>query len=132
MIVVDANVMVYVWVSGPHTDLALRARDRDPVWVAPSLWRNELRNALTSHIRHAGLPLGEAIRIADEAEASVSQTYHVAAAEVLTCAARSRRSAYHCEYVALARGLRVPLVTADRALASSFPEICVSLEAFTE
>ena len=49
---------------------------------------------------------------------------------VLELAAVSGRSAYDCEYVAVAEALGVPLVTADRALESGFPGVAVSPESF--
>jgi predicted nucleic acid-binding protein len=35
--------------------------------------------------------------------------------------ARSKCSAYDCEFVALAQGLKVPLITTDRKLVREFP-----------
>jgi predicted nucleic acid-binding protein len=48
----------------------------------------------------------------------------------LQLAAESGCSAYDCEFVALARDLEVPLVTADRQLLAAFPSTAVSPEAF--
>jgi predicted nucleic acid-binding protein len=42
---------------------------------------------------------------------------------------RSECSAYDCEFVALAKYLGVPLVTADNKLLREFPGIAKSLEA---
>ncbi len=47
--------------------------------------------------------------------------------QVLSLVNRSDCSAYDCEFVALARGLGVPLVTMDRKLAASFPETVIRL-----
>jgi len=39
-------------------------------------------------------------------------------------------SAYDAEYVVLARGARVPLVTTDKELLEKFPETAITPEAF--
>jgi hypothetical protein len=49
---------------------------------------------------------------------------------VLELAARTRLSAYDCEFVALAQALAVPLVTEDRAVRKAFPEVAVTMEDF--
>lgn len=57
--------------------------------------------------------------------------YHVPAAHVLDLVAHSTRSAYDCEYAALARELSATLVSSDARLVAAFPELAVSLQAFT-
>jgi predicted nucleic acid-binding protein len=47
---------------------------------------------------------------------------------VLALVARSRCTAYDCEYVALAAALNTVLVTEDRALLAAFPKLCRSLD----
>jgi predicted nucleic acid-binding protein len=69
--------------------------------------------------------------IADEAELLMEENeYDVNSADVLALAAQSRCTAYDCEFVALARELRVPLVTTDKEILAEFPETAISLEAF--
>ena len=50
--------------------------------------------------------------------------------EVLGLVARSKCSAYDCEFVALAHSLEVPLVTEDKQLLATFPRVCHSLKRF--
>lgn len=49
---------------------------------------------------------------------------------VLSLALDSGCSAYDCEFVWLARDLRVPLVTADRQVLGTFPDIAVPADVF--
>ena len=51
MIVVDANVLVYMLVPGPRTSDARATFRRDPVWRAPRLWRSEFRQFLLGRMR---------------------------------------------------------------------------------
>ncbi len=56
--------------------------------------------------------------------------YTVASLDVLQLVRNSACSAYDCEFVALARDLGVPLVTADRQILREFPKIAISLGEF--
>jgi len=56
--------------------------------------------------------------------------YEVRSEDVLDLAAASGCSAYDCEFVALARDLRVPLVTLDGAVLRAFGDVAVSLGRF--
>ncbi len=115
MIAVDTNVLAYLFLQGEHTETALAVLHRDAEWVAPRLWRSELRNVLALYLRRDILSLPDALDIFDQAERLLDGGEHEAsAAEVLRLVTTSPCSAYDCESVALAQALRVPLVTADR------------------
>ncbi|MDB4917705.1 MAG: VapC toxin family domain ribonuclease [Gemmatimonadetes bacterium] len=131
MIVVDTNVVAYLLIPGEHTAFARATLARDAEWVAPTLWRSEFRNVLALYMREGELTLAQAAALQDAAEellAGREQT--VASNEVLELAQTSRRSAYDCEFVAVARRLRLPLVTSDRSLRASFAHDTVSLQQF--
>jgi len=122
MIVVDTNVIAYLYLPGDRTVAAEALCRKDSEWSAPLLWRSELRNVLATQIRSRRLDLGSAQSIQTEAEQLLlGREFAVESAEVLRLAAESGCSAYDCEFVALADYLDVPLYSADRRLVERFP-----------
>jgi len=67
MIVVDTNVIGYLFLSGDQSVLAERALQKDNVWAAPILWRSEFRSVLTLYMRKNILILGQAQQIMNSA-----------------------------------------------------------------
>ncbi len=45
MIVVDTNLIVYLYLESKHSPLAEQVLMKDPEWHAPLLWRSEFRLA---------------------------------------------------------------------------------------
>ncbi len=128
MIVVDTNVIAYLYLPGKHTSLAENLLKRDPEWVAPVLWRSEFRNVLTHYVRNGLLDLNQAFAIQTEAESLLSgREVEVESLDVLELSATSGCSAYDCEFVATARFLGVPLVSEDAQLRRRFRSVAVSL-----
>ena len=131
MIVVDTNVIGYLYLSSAYSEQAERALLKDVEWAAPLLWRSELRNVLALYMRKGWLSLEDAVRIMDEAvRLMAGREYAVDSVQVLELVEKSTCSAYDCEFVALARDLGVPLVTVDKQILRDFPREAVSLEAF--
>ena len=123
MIVVDANVVVYLLTPGPRTADAERLMESDPEWRVPRLWRSEVRNALLGHVRRGDFSLSHAIAIMAEGEALLaSSEMEVSSDTVLALALRAGVSAYDCEYAALAMELGVAFISADQKLVTAFPE----------
>lgn len=124
MIVVDTNVVAYLYLETTWTPAAERWLKRDPDWAAPVLWRSELRNVLASQIFRGALTLDSAVAIQNEAESLLAHhEYEVESRVVLELAAASHCSAYDCEFIALAGALGVRLVTADEQLLKAFPKV---------
>jgi predicted nucleic acid-binding protein len=129
VIVVDTNLVAYAVLPGTRTADALRIAERDAEWVAPALWRRELRNVLATMMRVRQLPLAHAIRAFAAAEQLVTDaTIEPSNEECLRLAARGRVSAWDAEFVFVAEALGLPLVTADRRLARAFPGRVVPLD----
>lgn len=131
MIVVDTNVVAYYWIPGPRTGAAEALAEIDPQWVAPALWRYELRNVLATLVRTGKVTLDVALGVAAGAEDQVGDaTGEADAKAVLSLASQSGCSAYDCEFVGVALALGAPFVTCDRKLAKAFPGVATSLEEF--
>lgn len=128
MIVVDTNLVAYAVLPGERTADALALAERDPDWIAPALWRRELRNVLATLMRVRRLPLSSALAAFRAAEQLVADaTIEPSTEQCLRLAARGGVSAWDAEFVFVAESLGLPLVTADKKLARAFPRRVVPL-----
>lgn len=128
MIVVDSNVVAYLYLPGGYTAAAERLLQREPEWAAPLLWRSELRNILALYMRQRLLSFERAFEIQREAEALLADNeYDMDSFDVLELARDSGCAAYDCEFVALAKRLNVKLVTGDARLRKTFPALTAPL-----
>ena len=131
MIVVDTNVIAYLFLEGEHTPLAERALKIDPDWVSSRLWRSEFRSVLTFYLKKKVLSLDQSLKIVREAELFMKEKeYEPPSTEVLRLVSASQCSAYDCEFVALAQAFGTTLVTSDQRVLKNFSSIATSLKAF--
>lgn len=131
MIVVDTNLIAYAVLPGEHTEAALEVARRDAEWVAPRLWRSELRNVMATAMRVAALKLASAAEAFTAAEDLVADLDRdPPTALCLRLAARGGVSAYDAEFVAAAETLGLRLVTLGRRLARAFPGRALLAEEF--
>ncbi len=130
MIVVDTNILAYLYLPGEFTTQTEKLLIEHAEWAAPQLWRSEFRNILAGYMRRGSFDLQQAIALQREAEALLASGEHVVDSEaVLELVKNSDCSAYDCEFVALAQLLRVKLVTMDAKLLKAFPKIAIPLRA---
>jgi predicted nucleic acid-binding protein len=128
VIVVDTNILAYLYLPGDHTARAEALLQQDPEWAAPILWRSEFRNILAGYLRRKTLTFDQARAVQAEAEALMTGNEHdVDSERVLELVRDSDCSAYDCEYLALAIRLGVKLVTMDAKLLRAFPKSAFSL-----
>jgi predicted nucleic acid-binding protein len=128
VIVVDTNVVAYLYLPGEHTEKAEALLEQDDDWVAPLLWRSEFRNILAGYMRRKMLTIEAARDLQLEAESLLAGAEHeVDSRRVLELVCNSDCSAYDCEFVALAMALGVKLVTMDAKLLKAFPGHAVAL-----
>lgn len=131
MIVVDTNTIAYLYLNSEKSALAEQLLMLEPKWIAPNLWKSEFRNVLMLYLRKNILTFDEILMIAQQAENLMLENgYEVASAHILQLASASHCSAYDCEFVALAKLLNIPLITADKKIIQAFPHIAQTIEGF--
>lgn len=130
MIVVDTNIVAYLYLESELTARAEAQLKSDPDWAVPLLWRSEFRNILAGAMRREALSFDEARQILTEAESLLAGAEHeVGSQQVLELVRDSDCSAYDCEFVVLAKQLGVRLVTMDSKLLKAFPKLALPLPA---
>jgi predicted nucleic acid-binding protein len=128
MIVVDTNILAYLYLPSDYTELAEKLLAQDGKWVAPVLWRSEFRNVLTLYLRKKHLTFKQMMAIMAEAESLLdNREFELKSQEVMRLVASSTCSAYDCEFVALAERLGVKLITMDRKVLQQFPDLTQAL-----
>jgi len=128
VIVADANIIVYRLIPSSRTADVISLVHFDVEWAAPILWRSEVRNALSNHMRAGHINKQDAKSMMQLATACLLGGEHAVSNHVVfDLVARSRCSAYDCEYIALAEALGTVLVTEDQKLLRAFPKRCRSI-----
>jgi predicted nucleic acid-binding protein len=127
MIVTDTNTIAYLYLPTDQTDNVVSLLHIDSQWIAPLLWRSELRNVLAMYVRKSIIELSTAIAIQAQAEQQLADNeYTVNSMDVLTLAQKSGCSAYDCEFVSLATSLSLKLITGDQKLIQTFPNVAMT------
>jgi predicted nucleic acid-binding protein len=130
MIVVDSNVLAYLYLPGEYTAAAEALLEQDADWAAPILWRSEFRNILAGYMRRKALSFEQANSLQREAESLLEGAeFEVESTAVLELVRDSECSAYDCEFIALAIKLDTKLVTMDEKLLQAFPTRTIALSA---
>ena len=131
MIVVDTNVIAYLYLEGERSSKVEQLLGKDAQQAAPVLRRSEFRKVLALYTHNNYLSLGQAHQIMREAMLLMQgREYEIVSFHVLELVASSNCSAYDCEFVALAEDLKTSLVTVDKKILKEFSQIVVSLDAF--
>ena len=128
MIVVDSNVIAYLYLQGEYTAAAETLLEQDSDWAAPVLWRSEFRNILAGYLRRKTLTFEQACELQGEAEDLLAGSeFEVDSRAVLELVRTSDCSAYDCEFVALAIKLDTRLFTVDKKLLKAFPDRALAM-----
>ena len=131
MIVVDTNIISYLYITGDRSQQSEDLLSSDSNWVAPILWRSEFRNVLAQYLRKNLLNIDEILLIIQQAEKLLTDhEYEISSAHIMQLVKSSQCSAYDCEFVALAQYLDVPLITTDKKILREFPEIAQTAESY--
>ncbi len=130
MIVVDSNVLAYVYLPGEYTSAAEALLEQEPDWASPILWRSEFRNILAGYMRRKAISFEQANSLQREAESLLEGfEFEVDSQVVLELVRDSDCSAYDCEFIALAIKLNTKLVTMNKRLLRAFPKRAIALSA---
>ncbi len=128
MIVVDSNVLAYLYLPGEYTAAAEALLEHDSDWAAPILWRSEFRNILAGYMRRKAITFEQANSLQREAESLLEGAeFELESVDVLELVRDSDCSAYDCEFIALAMKLDTKLVTMDKKLLRAFPKRAIAL-----
>jgi predicted nucleic acid-binding protein len=131
MIVVDTNIISYLYISGDRSQQSEDLLSFDFNWVAPILWRGEFRNVLAQYLRKNLLNMDEVLLIIQQAEELLTDhEYEISSAHIMQLVNSSQCSAYDCEFVALAQYLDVPLITSDKKILNEFPNIAIPVNSY--
>jgi len=130
MIVVDSNVLAYLYLPGEYTSAAEALLEQDSDWAAPILWRSEFRNILAGYMRRKAITFEQACSLQREAESLLEGAeFELESLAVLELVRDSDCSAYDCEFIALAVRLDTIMVTMDKKLIRAFPKRAIALSA---
>ena len=129
MIVVDTNVIAYLFITGDYSSQAKKLLKIGHDWIAPILWKSEFRNVLALYMRQGFLSLENSFLLLNEAENFMDESeYEVKSSDVMKLVSTSNCSAYDCEFIALAQSINLKLYTTDNKLIKEFPDTVISLK----
>lgn len=132
MIVVDTNVIAYLFLKGEFSENAQKLLQSDSEWCAPILWRSEFRSILTLYMRKKLLTLSQSFEIIREAQKLLKgNEYTIDSLQVLEEINKCTLSAYDLEFVVLAKPLKTKLVTLDKKILKEFSKVAVSLRSYS-
>lgn len=128
MIVVDTNIIAYLLIEGDRTDRVRSLWRDEPDWRVPPLWRHEFLNVLATFAKRGGADLADTTQLWGRAVDTIgSCEIEVDMSAALEVAVTTQISAYDAQFITLARRLGVPLVTEDKKLRKTFPDLTMPL-----
>ena len=131
LLIVDANVVVYMLLDGPKSPAARRLHERCPDWVCPTILRHEFMNVCVTYQRMGGLSREECLALMGMGMALLSgREVDVDPETVIGVALDLDLSAYDAQYVAAALILGGVLLTEDRTVLARAPAVARSLEGY--
>lgn len=74
MIVVDTNIISYLFLPTTYTELAEQLYQQDAHWISPPLWRSEFRNVLALYLRKNLISFQDALALQEQAELLLAET----------------------------------------------------------
>ena len=129
MIVVDTNVIAYLFIKGSYSKTAEKLLKTDSEWISSPLWKSEFRSVVSLYLRKKEISLKQAQNIVQLAEEVMDdREFQPDSNLILDLVSTSKCSSYDCEFVALAKSLSLFLYTSDRKILKEFPNIAKSIQ----
>ena len=130
MVLIDTNVLVYLFLRGDKTEAARALVELDSDWQSETFLLVEFSNVLATYARTGDLSVTQAGEILKAAEKFThARLTAVANNEALDAAIEFRVSAYDGRFLALAQKFGARLVTEDGKLRSAAPDLTQSIAA---
>jgi predicted nucleic acid-binding protein len=131
MIVVDTNVISYLYFPSNQTEEVEKVYTKMPLWVVPFLWRSEFRNVATLYFKKGILTLDAVKEVTIRAEELLwGYEEMVDSDKVFELIKISTCSAYDCEFVALATSLNTKLITYNKKILREFSDVAINPDQF--
>lgn len=129
MIVVDTNILVPLFISGPSYGKALELLHRDPTWSTEPFALVELANVLSTYQRANLLSAQACHRHLEEAEYFLAPFLRsISLKQALEFAMRYRVTLHDAQFLAVAISFDKKLITEDVKLRNAVPELTQSLD----
>lgn len=133
MIVVDTNILVYLWLPGDFTLDVEKLLKKDSHWVSSILWKSEFRNVISTFFKKRKITFDYAKEATLNAEAQMTNfEYAVNSLVVLDKVKNSNCTAYDCEFIVLAEELNCKLITKDKEIIKNFPNVAIDLHDYID
>ena len=131
MIVVDANIIAYLWIPGHEKYHCRELLIKDKDWWVPPLFKSEIRSVLLLHVRKKLLEMADAIQLLEKIELQFEYTtMEIPSQLIMALGNQTHCSAYDCEYVGLALLLGCPLITHDKKLLTTFSQLAMTPDSY--
>lgn len=127
MLLIDTNILVYLMMQGDRTHAAQQLYERDADWRSEGFVMVEFSNVLATCVRIKALAAEQAMKLLQDALVLLPVLTDVTHAQALETATQFGISAYDARFIALAKQMRVKLVTEDTKLQAAVPSWTVSL-----
>ena len=127
VLLVDTNILVYLMIDGDLTRAAQKLYEHDSDWRSEGFAIVEFSNVLATYVRSKALTREQAMKLLENALVVVPVLTNVTHSQALETATQFGISAYDARFIALAKQMRVKLVTEDTKLQAAVPSWTVSL-----
>lgn len=127
MVLVDTNILAYLLIEGDRTPLAQALYERDPDWRSEAFIMVEFSNILATYVRTQAMTYKQGLTLLAKSQALISTLTTLEHAEGLETATDFKISAYDARFIAVAKDMRVKLVTEDSKLRAAVPAWTTSL-----